>query len=76
MLRNCGYRVLTLTYRKINPHIVFYRYFAFNILYVAAIIYNPHLITSPDVLINISDKQKEVHVDTFGTRLVRILSSR
>ena len=68
--------MLTLTYRKINPHIVFYRYFAFNILYVAAIIYNPHLITSPDVLINISDKQKEVHVDTFGTRLVRILSSR
>ena len=76
MLRNCGYRVLTLTYRKINPHIVFYRYFVFNILYVAAIIYNPGLITSPDVLINVSDKQKEVYVDTYGTKSVRILSSR
>lgn len=67
---------MTLTYRKINPHIVFYRYFVFNILFVAAIIYNPHLITFPDVLINVSDKQKEVHVDTFGIRSVRILSSR
>lgn len=67
---------MTLTYRKINPHIVFYRYFVFNILFVAAIIYNPRPITFPDVLINVSDKQKEVHVDTSGIRSVRILSSK
>ena len=69
--------MLTLTYRKINPHIVFYRYFVFNILYVVAIIYNPclyslYFLTGRGV----SDKQKEVYVDTYGTKSVRILSSR